>query len=96
MTSAEEKIMTGAELAEALGVSENVVGFARKASRILEDGGPQQIPNYATPSDFHSFFRRWPSFIAKDWEGQRWQERLSRYNAQDRRALLVRKFGAKS
>lgn len=87
----DEKIMTGAELAEALGISESTVERIRKAGRILGD----PVPNYATPSDFHAWLRRWPQFLAKDWEGMRWADRLEKYNAQDRRALLVSKFGAK-
>lgn len=88
---APDRIMSGRELAENTGLSESAIGMIRKAGRILGD----PVPNYASPSDFRGWLRRWPQFLARDWEGKRWMERLEKYNAQDRRALLVSKFGGK-
>jgi hypothetical protein len=84
-------VMTVAELAKAVCVSTNTICLVRKAGRILGD----PIPNYATAADFNAWFRRWPQFTAKDWEKMRWADRLEKYNALDRRAQLVSKYGAK-
>lgn len=81
--------MPGAELARTVGIGLSTLGLIRKAGRILDD----PIPNYATPSDIHGWLRRWPQFQARDFEGSRWMERLAKYNAQDRRAQLVSRFG---
>jgi len=86
-----DRVMSGKELQEATGMCHTTLCMIRKAGMILGD----PIPNYASPSDFHAWRRRWPQFIAKDWEGLRWVERLARYNAEDRRAQLVSKFGGR-
>lgn len=90
-TDLSEKVMTHADLAEAVGVSLSTITRIHKAGKILGD----PIPSFATPSDVHAWLRRWPQFTAKDWEKLRWVDRLEKYNAEDRRALLVNKFGAK-
>ena len=90
-----DQVFATPEMAKVLNVSENAINYARKASRILDDGTPFVIPNYPTPADYLAFFRRWPQFHAKDWEGARWKQKLDRYTPQDRHAQLVSKFGGK-
>lgn len=86
-----DRVMTQLELAKAVGIAHSTLTAMRKAGKILGD----PLPNFSTPSDVHAWLRRWPQFTAKDWEGQRWQERLEKYNAADRREQLVSRFGAK-
>jgi hypothetical protein len=91
MAATPEKILSDAALAVEVGISAGVLGLARKAGQILDD----PIPNYCTARDVKAWLRRWPQFVAADWVGQRWADRLDKYNAANRRARLVDKFGAK-
>lgn len=86
-----DRVLQPQELADAVGITARTIWLMRKAGNILGD----PIPHLASPSDLHAWRRRWPQFLPKDWEGMRWADRLEKYNAEDRRALLVSKYGAK-
>ena len=91
MTAPISPVLTVRELAQAVHIGTNTICLIRKAGRILGD----PLPNYATVEDVLAWLKRWPQFVAKDWEKQRWVDRLAKYNAQDRREQLVNKFGGK-
>jgi len=86
-----DPVLSSNDLAAAVGIGASTLSLVRKAGKILGD----PIPNYATAQDVHAWLRRWPMFLARDWEGERWRERQEKYTGSNQRAPRGGKSGAR-